>query len=82
MSLGGPDDNPELKAMIKEAIDKQIAVVVAAGNEGDSKEDRRVFVSGAYKEVIEVPAADLTGKIANFSYNNTEVDMIAPGVCV
>ncbi|MBT2701123.1 S8 family serine peptidase [Bacillus sp. ISL-40] len=45
MSLGGPDDNPELKAMIKEAIDKQIAVVVAAGNEGDSKEDRRVFVS-------------------------------------
>lgn len=81
MSLGGPEDEPEMKAAIKAAVDAQIAVVCAAGNEGDAKEDTFEYdYPGAYNEVIEVAAADLTGKIADFSNNNKEVDVIAPGV--
>jgi major intracellular serine protease len=37
MSLRGPEDTPELEASIKEAIEKGISVVCAAGKEGDGK---------------------------------------------
>lgn len=34
MSLGGPDDNPALHQAIKEAVENDILIVCAAGNEG------------------------------------------------
>jgi len=81
MSLGGPDDNPELRQAVQEAVAKQICVVVAAGNDGDDQESTFEYnYPASYNEVIEVAAADITGKLASFSNNNTEVDVIAPGV--
>jgi len=81
MSLGGPQDVPALHKAIQNAVAKDIAVVVAAGNEGDGKEDTQEFAfPGAYSEVIEVAASTLDNKLADFSNNNNQVDVIAPGV--
>jgi major intracellular serine protease len=83
MSLGGPEEVPELEKAINEAIEKDIAVVVAAGNEGDNFEDSFEYsYPGGYNSVIEVAASTLDNKLAPFSNNNEEVDVIAPGVDV
>jgi major intracellular serine protease len=81
MSLGGPQDVPQLHQAIKAAVEKDIAIVVAAGNEGDGKEETSEFAyPGAYPEVIEVAASTFDNKLANFSNNNNQIDVIAPGV--
>jgi major intracellular serine protease len=83
MSLGGSVDVPELHNAIKNAVNNDIAVVVASGNEGDSDESTHEHAfPGLYNEVIEVAASDENNKLAPFSNNNKEVDAIAPGVNV
>jgi major intracellular serine protease len=81
MSLGGPQDVPELHEAIKRALDHEILVVCAAGNEGDDQEDtvERSY-PGSYNEVVQVGAVDLHGKIAPFTNTNDEIDLVAPGV--
>ncbi|WP_347548914.1 S8 family peptidase [Pseudalkalibacillus hwajinpoensis] len=81
MSLGGPTDLPELHDVIKEAVNRNISVVCAAGNEGDAREDTSEYAyPGAYNEVIEVGAASFQRTLAPFSNTNNEIDLIAPGV--
>ncbi|WP_349769344.1 S8 family peptidase [Bacillus sp. NTK071] len=81
MSLGGPSDLPELHEAIKDAVNQNISVVCAAGNEGDAREDTPEFAyPGAYNEVIEVGAASFQRTLAPFSNTNNEIDLIAPGV--
>ncbi|GGH87144.1 major intracellular serine protease [Pullulanibacillus pueri] len=81
MSLGGPEDVPEMHEAIIEAVNNGIPVVVAAGNEGDGNEKTSEFsYPGSYNEVIEVGAVDLDLKLADFSDTNNEVDLVAPGV--
>lgn len=81
MSLGGPQDIPELYAAVKRAVDAGVPVVCAAGNEGDaSPETDEYAYPGAYGEVIQVGAVDFNKKIASFSNTNNEVDLVAPGV--
>ncbi|MDO6658145.1 S8 family peptidase [Anaerobacillus sp. 1_MG-2023] len=81
MSLGGPSDVPELHDVIKDAVNQNISVVCAAGNEGDDREDTSEFAyPGAYNEVIEVGAASFQRTLAPFSNTNNEIDLIAPGV--
>jgi major intracellular serine protease len=83
MSLGGPEDNPRMHKMIKRAIDRNILVVCAAGNEGDGDEKSMEYgFPGRYNEVIQVAASDENNKLAYFSNNNKEIDVIAPGVQV
>ncbi|MTH54338.1 S8 family serine peptidase [Bacillus mangrovi] len=83
MSLGGPDDVPELHAAIKEAVAKDILVICAAGNEGDSREETvEKAYPGYYKEVIQVGAIDEKKQLAEFSNTNDEIDLVAPGVNV
>ncbi|MDF2788697.1 MAG: in-like serine protease, partial [Neobacillus sp.] len=43
MSLGGSEDVPELHQAIQNAIDNQILVVCAAGNEGDGQDSSDEF---------------------------------------
>lgn len=83
MSLGGSEDVPEMYDAIKRACAKGIAVCVASGNEGDSNESTNEYgFPGYYNECIEVSASDENFKLAYFSNNNDQVDVIAPGVNV
>ncbi|CEG24234.1 Intracellular serine protease [Planococcus massiliensis] len=81
MSLGGPEDIPELYEAVKRAVDAGIPVVCAAGNEGDDSPQTDEFAyPGAYGEVIQVGAVDFSRKIAPFSNTNNEIDLVAPGM--
>ncbi|MBD8027295.1 S8 family peptidase [Ureibacillus sp. Re31] len=81
MSLGGPEDVPELHEAIKKAVSQNVSVVVAAGNEGDNSEDTFEYsYPGKYNEVIQVGAVDHNLTLAPFTNNNEEIDLVAPGV--
>lgn len=81
MSLGGPEDVPELHEAIKNAVNHDVSVVVAAGNEGDNNEDSFEYsYPGKYNEVIQVGAVDHNLTLAPFTNNNEEIDLVAPGV--
>ncbi|AZB42482.1 serine protease [Bacillus sp. FJAT-42376] len=81
MSLGGPEDIPELHEAIQDAVANNILVVCAAGNEGDSREDTvEKAYPGYYKEVVQVGAVDEKKQLAEFSNTNDEIDLVAPGV--
>lgn len=80
MSLGGPQDVPELHQAIQNAVDNQILVVCAAGNEGDGQDSSDEFsFPGSYNEVISVGAINLERRSSEFSNSNNEVDLVAPG---
>lgn len=81
MSLGGPEDLPELHQAVKDAVAEQILVVCAAGNDGDDNPNtiERSY-PGAYPEVVQIGAVDLDGTPASFTNTNSEVDLVAPGV--
>jgi major intracellular serine protease len=81
MSLGGSVDVPDLHIAIKRAVENNIVVVCAAGNEGDDDEATYEFAyPSAYNEVVEVGAVDNDKRLAYFSNNNIEIDCVAPGV--
>lgn len=81
MSLGGPEDVPEMHKAIQKAVSQGISVVVAAGNEGDNSEDTFEYsYPGRYNEVIQVGAVDNNLTLAPFSNTNEEIDLVAPGV--
>ncbi|PFG03785.1 S8 family peptidase [Bacillus sp. es.034] len=80
MSLGGPTDYEPLHEAIQKAVDANILVVCAAGNEGDSNSSTDEFSYPAcYNEVISVGAIDLQRKSSYFTNSNNEVDLVAPG---
>jgi major intracellular serine protease len=80
MSLGGPQDIPELHEAVKNAVDHDVAVVCAAGNEGDGNLDTDEFAyPGAYNEVIQVGAVNFKGELTRFTNTNDEIDLVAPG---
>jgi major intracellular serine protease len=83
MSLGGPiPDEKQYKAIL-EACAEGILVCVASGNEGDADESSMEFGWPAgYNECITVAACNEKKKLASFSNNSKEVDVIAPGVDV
>ena len=82
MSLGGPQDIPELHDAVKYAVnDKNIPIVVAAGNEGDDDMETSEYdFPASYNEVISVGAINSEKKLAAFSNTNEQVDLVAPGV--
>lgn len=81
MSLGGYTDDENLHKAIKKAINNNILVVCAAGNDGDnsSKTDEYSYPA-SYSEVISVGAVDSNAKPAYFSNSNNLLDIMAPGV--
>jgi major intracellular serine protease len=80
MSLGGPEDVPELYEAIQKAVANNILVVCAAGNEGDGEDSTdELAYPGSYNEVISVGAINLEGKLSDFSNSNREIDVVAPG---
>jgi len=80
MSLGGPNDMPELHEAIKMAISNNILVVCAAGNEGDGDDSTDEFAfPGCYNEVICVGAINLERSSSDFTNSHNEIDLVAPG---
>ncbi|EWG10090.1 S8 family peptidase [Cytobacillus firmus] len=80
MSLGGPADVPELHDAIKAAVNKNILVVCAAGNEGDGDDSTDEFAyPGCYNEVISVGAINLERDSSDFTNSHNEIDLVAPG---
>ncbi|MGL5329813.1 MAG: S8 family peptidase [Peptostreptococcaceae bacterium] len=81
MSLGMSSSNNKLEKAIKEAVNKNILVVCAAGNEGDGNaNDFQYSYPAGYVDVISVGAVDKKANPAYFSNANLEVDVVAPGV--
>ncbi|MEK4969950.1 S8 family peptidase [Cytobacillus sp. FSL R7-0696] len=80
MSLGGPEDVPELHEAIQKAVGENILVVCAAGNEGDGDDNTdELAYPGSYNEVISVGAVNLNRESSPFSNSHTEIDLVAPG---
>lgn len=80
MSLGGSSDVAKLHTAVKEAVNNNIMVICASGNEGDSNAKTDEFsYPAAYTEAISVGAVDLDGNIAAYSNSNYNVDLVAPG---
>ena len=83
MSLGGSEDDPKLEEAILEAAAKGILITVASGNEGDNDESSYEFgYPSCYNECITVAACNNQKKLAPFSNNHKQVDIIAAGVDV
>lgn len=80
MSLGGPENHPDLYKAIKNAVENDIQVVSAAGNEGDANPDTpELSYPGAYNEVISVGAVSLQRESSEFTNSNRQIDVVAPG---
>jgi major intracellular serine protease len=80
MSLGGPADVPELHEAIKAAVEKDILVVCAAGNEGDGDDSTNEFAyPGCYNEVVSVGAINLERGSSDFTNSHNQIDVVAPG---
>ncbi len=77
MSLGCPTPLPQLQKVIQMANSKGVAIFVAAGNAGKTKE---IFYPAAYKETIAIGAIDENFKRAAFSNTGKNLDFMAPGV--
>ena len=77
MSLGGVGPSQEVKSAVDYAFNKNVTVVVAAGN--DAK-DTVHYVPAGYDNVITVSAIDESDSLAWFSNFGDSVDIAAPGV--
>lgn len=80
MSLGGKIDDENLHKAIISAINKNILVVCAAGNDGDNNEKSiEMNYPAMYNEVISVGSINANKESSRFSASNNEVDLVAPG---
>lgn len=77
MSLGGPEGDPVLHDAIKEAYNKNIPIICAAGNSGDRG---TVAYPARYPETIAIGALNYKNLRAEFSQTGTKLDFMAPGV--
>ncbi|MFT6632930.1 MAG: hypothetical protein ACJAS4_002898 [Bacteriovoracaceae bacterium] len=68
-------DTPAIREVIKKAVESNILVVVAAGNNAHSD----ISYPCAYQDVICVGSHDQTGKPSSFSNKGVQVDLMAPG---
>ncbi|MBA3944362.1 MAG: peptidase S8 [Herpetosiphonaceae bacterium] len=78
MSLGGAYDSTLLHDAVNYALSKNVLVVAAAGNSGDT--DNAPSYPGIYPGVLEVGATDAADHLASFSTRNGNVGLTAPGV--
>lgn len=82
MSFGTPTDSLTMRRAIKYAEDNGVVVVASVGNKETADEVPVVQYPAGYDTVIGVGAVDSNGDVADFSYNNESVYVVAPGVGV
>jgi subtilisin family serine protease len=78
LSLGAEQSSTVLRDAVSYAINQDVVVVAAVGNEGIGL----VNYPAAYDGVIGVTSIGTGGKVASFSNYGKEVDVAAPGVGV
>ncbi|MFQ5636249.1 MAG: S8 family serine peptidase, partial [Gammaproteobacteria bacterium] len=79
LSLGGREISPVEGRAIDHAWDRNVLVVVAAGNTG---EDTATYGPAASAHVLTVGASDANDERAGFSNWGASIDLVAPGVDV
>lgn len=82
MSFGTMVRSEILEQVIREADEKGILMVAAAGNQGGEAGTSTVEYPAAYEEVIAVGAMNPQGKTSEISSVGKEVDLMAPGEAV
>src|SRR6185369_7369883 len=75
LSLGGPGDSPMLHDALAYAASRNVVIVAASGNTGDSVPQ----FPAAYPEALAVGATDATGALTDFSSYGDWLDLAAPG---
>jgi len=75
LSLGGDQESPLIRSLIKAGREQGVVFIAAAGNEPVSTPT----YPAAYPEVIAVTASDRTGGVAAYANRGAFVDLIAPG---
>lgn len=80
MSLGGKANILALQKAIIDATNKNILVVVSAGNDGDGNSDTtEINYPASYNESISVGSISNDINVSRFSASNNQVDLLAPG---
>jgi type VII secretion-associated serine protease mycosin len=74
------DGTDGLAAAVKRATAADVVLVAGAGNNDEAGSDSEY--PAAYPEVIAVGASDRAGKVAPFSHQGPQLDLVAPGVDV
>ncbi|HKA82640.1 MAG TPA: S8 family serine peptidase [Acidimicrobiales bacterium] len=78
LSLGGPGASTVLEQAVNYALDHDVLVVAAAGNEATAEPSYPAAVPG----VIAVTATDAQGRFAAFSNHGPWVILAAPGITI
>lgn len=78
LSLGSEAEDSYVRQAVQRALDKDILVVAASGNQGC---DCMIYPAH-YPEVLAVGAQNTDGTPASFSSYGTELDIMAPGVAM
>ena len=76
MSLASYSDSILLQNAVQYALEKQVILVAAAGNNGVEE----VCYPAAYDGVLAVGAIDANGNVSGFSNYGEEITLVAPGV--
>jgi subtilisin family serine protease len=74
LSIGGPEPSPILLDALNYAFNKNVAVVIASGNDGHD-----VNYPAAYNGVISVGSITDKDKVASYSSHGKTLVMVAPG---
>jgi serine protease len=78
MSLGGSRQNPRERRQFDALYSRGILSIAAAGNDGNTA----YSYPASYSSVVSVAAVDVENAIADFSQQNDQVELAAPGVGV
>jgi type VII secretion-associated serine protease mycosin len=78
LSLAGAGDDPLIRDAVAHAVEKDVLVVAAAGNDQDGTAHRVAYPAG-YDGVLGVGAVDEGGQRLTGSQIGPQVDLVAPG---
>ncbi len=78
MSLGLPDDSAAMRVVIDRAVQNNILLIAAVGNDYSSIKN----YPATYSNVVGVGAVDRSGRWAPYSNNNSSVWITAPGSAI
>lgn len=80
MSLGSTNKDTDMYMAIKKAVNKNIMVVAACGNNGDGKTNTiEINYPAGFNECISVGSISYTKRGSRFSASNNEVDLVSMG---